>query len=268
MSKVSIKLQGGICNYLFQIAAAYSYAKKTNKELWLSKDDSVVVHKHIDYYKDNILSKIEFKAPCNYSKFKIFQEPGFHYSEIPEIEGDVYLLNYFQSEKYFKEYEDDIRKLFEFPRHIFDYVVNDVALNIYKINMSIDETCSIHVRRGDFLKFPENHPQQGMQYYMKAMKKIGMDKKFLVFSDDIQWCKENFPELDNLYFIEGLKDYEDLCLMSLCSHNIICNSTFSWWSAYLNKNASKQIIAPKQWFGNAYSNLITKDLYCDGWILI
>jgi hypothetical protein len=102
---------------------------------------------------------------------------------------------------------------------------------------------------------------------MKGVKKVGMDKKFLIFSDDIQWCKQNFPEMKNFVYIEGQKDYEDFLLMSLCNHNIICNSSFSWWAAWINQNSNKIVIAPKKWFGPAYSHFDTKDLYCDGWIL-
>jgi len=267
MNKVSVKLQGGLCNYLFQIATAYAYAKKTGKECIFTTDDSVVVHKHLDNYKENILSNVEFLKNYNFSGFKTLSESGFNYAEIPNVNNNIYLQGYYQSEKYFKEYLDDIKNMFKFPYYIFEDVA-EIALDSYGIEMDIDNTCSIHVRRGDFLNYPNHHPQQGIQYYMKAAKKIGMDKTFLVFSDDIQWCKENFPEMDNFIFIEGLKDYEDLLLMSLCKNNIICNSTFSWWAAWLNNNKEKIIIAPKKWFGSAYENYNIKDLLPNDWIQI
>lgn len=259
---------GGLANMMFQISAAYAYSKKHNKELFLTTDSFHTVHKHISEYQNNIFenlkfSNMSFSQPCS----KI-EEQGFHYTELPYVSGNVLLNGYFQSELYFKEYSDDIKKIFGMRSLIFDYITYDVAMNCYKIDLSCDKTCSIHVRRGDYLKFPSNHPQQGMDYYMRAVKKIGFDSKFLIFSDDIQWCKENFPEMDNFVFIEGLSDYEDLYLMSLCKHNIICNSSFSWWAAWLNNNPNKQVIMPKNWFGSAYSNFDTKDLCCEGWSII
>lgn len=258
MNKVSIKLQGGLCNYLFQIATAYAYSKKHNKELFLVEEDSVKVHQHISSYKDNILNKITFskKEPINWT---VYKEPGFNYTEIPNIDGNVLLSDYFQSEKYFKDYENEIRYLFSYECEFSDEI-REILKN--------KNTCSIHVRRGDFLQYPNHHIVQSMNYYMKAIKQIGIDKTYLIFSDDISWCKENFNMLPNCVFVEGNKDYEDLLLMSMCNSNIIANSSFSWFSAWLNKNENKVVIAPKNWFGPAYSHYDTKDLYCEGWIKI
>lgn len=260
MNKVSIKLQGGMCNYLFQIAAAYAYSKKHNKELFLIEEDSVKVHQHISSYKDNILNKITFskKEPINWT---VYKEPGFNYTEIPFIEGDVYLANYFQSEKYFLEYEKEIRELFSFPEDIVNRIKEK-----YK-DLLLQNTCSIHVRRGDYLNFPNHHPVQNMNYYMKAVKKIGIDKTYLFFSDDIEYCKENFNMLPNCVFVEKNKDYEDLILMMNCDHQIMANSSFSWWGTFLNNNTDKIVIAPSNWFGKDLPN-DTKDLYCEGWIKI
>jgi hypothetical protein len=104
---------------------------------------------------------------------------------------------------------------------------------------------------------------------MKAIKKMPKDSVFLIFSDDIQWCKENFPDMPEKFrFIEGNKDYEDLYIMSHCKNNIIANSSFSWWGAWLNSNLEKTIIAPATWFGPTLQNNDTTDLYCEGWIKI
>ena len=104
---------------------------------------------------------------------------------------------------------------------------------------------------------------------MKAIKQMPKDSLFLIFSDDIAWCKANFPDLpEKFVFIEGNADHEDLLLMSHCKNNIICNSTFSWWAAWLNSNPEKKVIAPSKWFGPAFENYNTDDLYCDGWIKI
>jgi len=260
MNKVTTTLQGGIGNILFQIAVAYSYSKKFNKELILYKEGVVIVHKSIDTYEDNILKNIEFSNPIN-SQIQ-HNENGFHYQEVPDYpDRNVLLSGYYQSEKYFKDCEEDIRKEF------MSYDV-DISEEMQDI-LSNENTCSIHVRRGDYLKSPNHHPTQSMNYYMKAIKKMPKDSVFLIFSDDIEWCKSNFPDLPEKFkFIEGNKDYEDLYLMSHCKNNIICNSSFSWWGAWLNRNLEKTVIAPSLWFGAALASHDTKDIYCEGWIKI
>lgn len=262
-NKVSIRLQGGLCNYMFQISCAYAYSLKYSKELLLTQDDSVVVHKHIGNYSDNILFNVKFTSRNDFNNFIVYNEPSFEYVGIPRIEGNLYLNGYFQSEKYFKNYEKKIRELFSFP---------DVYINSLKERYSdliSQNTCSIHVRRGDYLNSPNHHPTQSMNYYLKAVRQMPKDSVFLIFSDDIQWCKENFPDIPEKFkFIEGNADHEDLALQTLCNNNIICNSTFSWWGAWLNNNPSKIVIAPSKWFGSAYSHYNTKDLIPENWTLI
>jgi len=262
MNAVSIKLIGGLCNYMFQIACVYAYSLKNAKKYIFTTDDSVVIHKHINEYKKNIFSNIEFFKNKNYKNFKVYNEPNFHYDEIPNYCTDVYLTGYYQSYKYFSKYEKEIKNLFKYP----DIIIEKIKNKYYKLLSQ--KNCSIHIRRGDYVNQPEYHPIQNLNYYMKSIKKIGIDKNFLVFSDDINWCKENLPNLENFHFIENQKDYEDFLLMSLCDNNIIANSSFSWWAAWLNENPDKKVIAPNKWFGLAYAHWDTKDLIPESWIII
>ena len=121
-----------------------------------------------------------------------------------------------------------------------------------------------------------------MEYYNKAIKQFDKDSNFLIFSDDIEWAKNNFKG-DNFYFITenkiegndvmdtlniskgGHPDYIELYMMSLCDHNIIANSSFSWWGAWLNENPNKKVIAPKKWFGPAYGDINDNDLVPETW---
>jgi len=261
-NKITIKLLGGLGNNLFQIACAYSYSLKNNKELVLVNEKFGTTHNSLDSYKNNFLRNVDFVSNLNISGFNSYNEPEFKYNEIPDIENNVLIQGYYQSEKYFKEYSNEVRKLFLCPQEYIDEIKNK-----YK-NLLLKNICSIHVRRGDYLNSPDHHPQQDMNYYMKAIKKMPKDSVFLIFSDDINWCKNNFPDLpEKFIFIQGDSDYEDLLLMSLCKNNIICNSTFSWWGAWLNENSEKIIIAPEKWFGNAY-NVDMSDIYCENWIKI
>ena len=261
-SEVSIKMQGGLANNLFQIACAYAYSLKHNKELIISNQKFGISHNSLDMYKENFLKKINLVSDKNFQCFKVYNEPQFNFSEIPYIEGDVYLDGYFQSEKYFSDYENEIRNLLSYTEN------TNLIKEKYKNELE-KNTCSVHVRRGDYLKYPNHHPVQSINYFMKGIRQMPDDSLFLVFSDDISWCKENLPNIeDKFVFIEENKDYEDLLLMSLCKNNIISNSSFSWWGAWLNENKDKKVIAPSKWFGAANNHNNTIDLYCDKWIKI
>ena len=249
---------GGLGNLLFQIAASYSISLRDNKKLICDTRNMSVPHKPYSDYVDNIFRKVSFS---NYiENLSIINEPGFHYSDIPHIQGNVKLVGYFQSEKYFSNYRNEILNFFEIDEKTKNYLFEK-----YKTILD-EELCSIHVRRGDYVRLNEYHPTQSIDYYKNAIKIIGEDKYFLIFSDDIEWCENNFEFIEKKIFISNNIDYQDLYLMSMCKNNIIANSTFSWWSAWLNDNKNKQVIVPKKWFGDAYSHFNTDDLYCDNWI--
>ena len=260
MEIVSTKLMGGLGNRLFQIAAAYSVSLRDKKEMICDITDTQSPHKPYTIYIDNIFRNIKFLD--NFVNLKHIGEGGFHYTLIPNLDGNVKLIGHFQSEKYFINHRTELLELFE-----IDNETNTRLLKKYE-NIINDDTCSIHVRRGDYLGLPNHHPTQPIEYYTDAIKLIGEDKHYVIFSDDIKWCKENFSFLNNKTFISGNQDYEDLYLMSMCKNNIIANSTFSWWGAWLNNNENKQVIIPSKWFGISNSHLNTNDLYCDKWIKI
>jgi hypothetical protein len=261
-NKTSSILMGGLGNYMFQVAVAYAYSKRYNKSLGFNCQESSGVHQHVTTYDNNIFKDIDLYCSYALNNRRQFNEDGFHYQEIPDYPNkDILFYGYFQSEKYFKDYEDDLREMFMSYDIEVDEDIQEVLNN--------KNTCSIHVRRGDYLNLPDHHPTQSMNYYMKAIKKMPKDSVFLIFYDDITWCKENFPDLPEKFrFMEGNKDYEDLYLMSHCKNNIICNSTFSWWGAWLNDNSKKIVVAPNKWFGKACSNWNIDDVYCENWIKV
>jgi hypothetical protein len=259
---ITANLKGGLGNFLFQIAAAFSYSKKHKKELVFNGQNAYIVHQNLTHYKDNIFSKLSFiTGDENYDNR--YNEKVFHYNEIPYFNGSVYLDGYYQSEKYFSNYRDEVLELFDLGESNKSLIEQKYSDLIFK------NTCSIHVRRGDYLNHPDVHPTLTPDYYRESISHFGDDVTFLVFSDDINWCKENLHSLtDKLVYIEGNTDYQDLYLMSICKNNIICNSTFSWWGAWLNKNENKKVIAPSRWFGNKLKYYNTDDLYCDNWLKI
>ena len=259
MSKVTVNLMGGVGNYLFQIASAYSYGLKHGKDPLFNPGSAMVVHNSIESYRDNILRNLKLESFNE--KFTSTKEVGFHYTEIPEIEGNVCLDGYFQTEKYFKEHEVEVKELLSCPTELRESLINKFG--------DMKNSCSMHIRRGDYLTIQNILPVQGLPYFMKALKKMPKDCKMFVFSDDIKWCKDSFPDFgDRIVFVEGQSDYEDLYLMSMCTNNIISNSTFSWWASWLNENTEKIIVAPSVWFGQTNAHMDTKDICPDNWIRI
>lgn len=238
---------GRLGNQLFQIASSIGTAKL------YSKTPKFYKWNYSDFFKNPIDQTLEQSEIKN-----IFREKNFHYEAIPNI-NNLDLIGYFQSEKYFLHCKDSILHYFSFIDSLYDN-----SIDIYK------ETCSLHIRRGDYLKVSDYHPFVGIDYYNKSMnymRKIGVTK-FYIFSDDIEWCMDNFSEFNDVEYIKGNSDIKDMCLMSSCKNNIIANSSFSWWGAWLNKNKNKTVISPKTWFGPAKKNVITEDIYCENWIKI
>jgi hypothetical protein len=257
---ITSNLMGGLGNYLFQIAAGYSKSLDLGVGYVINPNIVQVVHKPLESYLKNIFRNITLDSSLTVNS--IYNETNFHFNKIPDFLLPTMMSGYFQSEKYFMNNEEKIRTLFECPNDI-----KRKLLTKYDI-LNNGESCSIHVRRGDYLKLSDHHPTQNMDYYEGAISIIGREKNFLIFSDDIEWCKNNFNHLENKVFCESNEDYEDLYLMSLCDHNIIANSSFSWWGSWLNKNKNKIVVGPKKWFGPSKKNINTDDLYFDKLIKI
>lgn len=240
---ISCYLMGGLGNQLFQIATAYALSKDVNDNFGIDINQGHFTQKPASRYSDNIfinIKKINFKIISFTSQYS---EPYYHYRKIPTLKN-VLLNGFFQSAKYFDHYYNDLCNLF----------INNDILSRLKNKYLLENSLSLHVRRGDYLTKPNFHFNQSIDYYLGAIKYIDLKEKIdriYIFSDDISWCKENFKD-ERLIFVENLEDYEELYLMSLCDHNIIANSSFSWWGSYLNRNSNKIVIAPKNWYGREF----------------
>lgn len=252
------KYNFGLCNQMFQIAALYSHAKDNNLTVTFPqiKLDS------FGGYNKNIFSKVNCDD-INLSDFKYFSVP-FGYSKLP-LESNLIYRGYMQSEKYFAHNRSLILNLFAPTSDIAKYIHTKYS-SLVNAN-----TLAIHVRRGDYINLSDHHPEVSPDYYLQATKyitdRVSIDN-YAIFSDDITYCKKLFGDSDEIIYIEREEDYIDLYLMSLCKHNIIANSTFSWWGAWLNQNVDKMIVSPKKWFGPAKQGVDTNDLIPDSWIKI
>lgn len=178
---------------------------------------------------------------------------------------DTYYDGYWQTELYFKSSERIIRQMLTFPEL-------DSRNKIFMDQLSGENLVSIHVRRGDYLKEPLFQGLTDIDYYERAIseisKKTDVDR-FLVFSNDIQWCKENIARMckGKCEFVDwntGRDSYRDMQLMSMCNHNIVANSSFSWWGAWLNNKNDKIVIAPHKWINRSTPT----DIIPSSWIKI
>lgn len=241
---------GRLGNQLFQISATIAIAKK-------NKQNFVFPEWIYSQYFENALPTGENPNPT------ICYQKQKHFYEINLGPGNWDLRGFFSSSFFFDFARSDVRHYLTPKKEIIE------TLKEKYINLFSKKTCSIHVRKGDFLKLELQYPEISDHFFESAISEFDKDTLFIIFSDDINYCKKKFLG-EKFVFIENEKDIIDLFLMSMCDNHIICNSTFSWWGAWLNQNESKKIIAPAQWFGPAHSmqyQKLSKEI-TDGFITI
>jgi hypothetical protein len=265
---VSVQLNGRLGNQLFQVAAAYAYAKK-HKKLLITDHTMQKVEGGSASYFDSVLKWTTHSTELRQLNWYNLSEKYFHYNELPECFGNVRLKGYFQSLKYFTNECHELIDLFK--ANTPPIPTNNVTLRA--ITQSTLPTVSVHIRRGDYVGH-SMHPVQPMSYYTESCRllrtQLNSDITLVVFSDDMNWCKSNMTSLlsEHTVFVEskGLTDTQELVIMSECAHHIIANSSFSWWGATYNTKPNKIVVAPKLWFNDKSYNW--NDIYSPGWITI
>ena len=271
---ILINLKGGLGNQLFQYATGRALSLRNDNKLKLditgySKNNNIDTVRHYALSPFDIKAEIASAAEIKKLKypfgliskgwrffkttalriFNISFNPKIFYSKKP-----LYLDGFFQTERYFIDKEDEIRK---------DLTLKDSlsprALEVLSKINSCPNSVSLHVRRGDYVSDKSTNLHHGTcdpSYYTKAVEymstKIGNNIHIFVFSDGIEWAKENIKFPYETSYVSPIKstpldEIEELILMSKCKHNIIANSSFSWWGAWLNQNRDKIVIAPKRW---------------------
>ena len=260
---------GRLGNQMFQYASLKGIAKRHGYEFSIpplevfGTYDLNVKNSDINIYDVfNISKNNKIALTSN----QIIQENSFNFDEnlFLNCPDNIDIVGYYQSEKYFKHIEDEIREDFSFKN---DMKIECLSFLCDLMSQNKSDIISLHIRRGDYLTNP-NHQLQEIEYYERALKYLPSNIPVLIFSDDSEWCKGQAIFSDDRFYISEENSTDiDLCLMSLCSYHIIANSSFSWWGAWLAKE-SKKIIAPKNWFGGACINHSTEDLYCSGWIIL
>ena len=259
---------GQLGNQMFQYASLRGIANNRGFDFCIPYhqevfDDGIGNKLRIELFDPFVMSNVK------QSNIKIIEsedprtEGGHNFNEtlFNTCPDNVSLHGYFQSEKYFKHIEDDIRQDFTFK--------NEVAIPCKHMMSTMDTPIALHIRRGDFLINHANHNNLGVEYYCEALREFDDGRMVIIFSDDPEWCKEQPLFSDDRFLVaEGNDSYTDLCLMSLCSDFIIANSSFSWWGAWLSKAVDKVVCYPSQWFGPNNAHLDTSDMFPDEWVVI
>lgn len=285
-----VKLNGGLGNQMFQWALARAIEKRTNiktlidmsffkkkysrpYELGLFKLQPKFVEDFWTNIKLNLIWKLRKKLDGKrFCGINLYSEPHFEYDEnILNLKPNTYIEGFFQSEKYFSDVEKELRNDFQFKSQPDEK--NQELLEKIKETNSI----SLHIRRGDYVQkkryqdvyaaCPLTYYEKGVEYIAKRLSNPTLFTTLFIFSDDIEWVKENLKlPYESVYVSHntGEKSFEDLRLMSECRHNIIANSSFSWWGAWLNNNKEKIVIAPERWFND--EKIVQTDVIPPSWI--
>jgi len=256
------QLTGQLGNQMFVIATTVSYALDHHvipvfpNFILDPQNDNFVNFKNLFY-------DLEVKIPKGEKVLYDFYEASGDFAPIPH-KKNICIHGYFQSEKYFKHHKKEIVELFLPSFKIASYLEQKYGEILRK-----NTTVSLHIR-SYFDHDPEQkvYIQYGRDYVEKAIALFPEDALFLVFSNKMEYCKKELAGIErNFFFIENEPHYHDLYLMSMCDHNIIANSSFSWWGAYLNQNPEKVVVAPPRWYAPTYP-LGEKDLVPEEWIRV
>ena len=260
---ISAEIAGRLGNQMFIIAAAHSLAIDNNDQAVFPKSVICVTpptEGETRLHRNTILRKVKYVNNLSFIE-NLHTEPSNHrYAKI-DYKPNLYLRGYFQSEKYFNHNREHILELFSPQEQIEEHISKK-----YTTLINNPDCVSVHVRRGDYLKLSEFHAVLGEEYYDKAMDKYH-GANFVFFSDDIEWCRQTFKG-KNFTFIEKQPDVIDMILMSKICHNIIANSSFSWWGAWLNQMEGQTVVTPSRWFGPKNSHLQRNDLTPSSWDVI
>ncbi len=252
-------LEGQLGNQLFTIAATVSVALDHGAQPVFPDLEQKATY-NIPMNRKTLFSHLLTHISCPVRS--CYREPHFHYAPIP-YRPYMKIQGYFQSEKYFIHHKREILELFAPSNEIIRYLERH-----YSDLLTHPRSVAIHVRF--YHEDPEQicHIAPRRDYFEKAIALFSEESLFVVFSNQMQKCKELLSGISGTFcFIEGELDYHDLYLMSRCRDQIISNSSFSWWAAYLNPNPNKVVIAPDPWFNPAYG-LDTKDLIPSDWIIL
>jgi hypothetical protein len=252
---------GRIGNQMFQYATLFALAKSKNFTLGMPYANKTDID-YPNFCLKDCFPNITAIDSSNIRFRNSYHETSFAYeNKILNVQDDTDIFGYFQSEKYFANYKNELRREFQFAQKYY------AEAKAIKDSFSQDAIV-LHIRLGDYTWKQHYHPICDLAYYSRALESIPdvANKQILLFSDDVPQAQQILQNLNFKAMQTGNK-FVEMCLMSLCEYHIIANSTFSWWGAYLSN--SKKIIAPANWFGrNSDAPQNWHDVYCENWTIL
>jgi hypothetical protein len=284
---ITANICGGLGNQLFQIYNAIAYALRHNQSFVFplendntkqeTREESQRLKKAYTRlpYWDTLFQPIQHfvksREHIRYQAFNVVREKRFAYDPVPLHTSSVLMVGYFQSYKYFQDKAALIHKLL-----FLDMQKERVAT---KYGFPVGKYVAMHFRLGDYKHLQEYHSVLPADYYVKALGHVinGPSTHVLVFCEEadelevkvtLAKCLEHYPNIVFEIVDHGIPDWEQILIMSLCRHNIIANSTFSWWGAYWNANPGAKVCYPSTWFGPRGPSIEESDLFPEGWTKI
>lgn len=273
LKKIYVLIKGGLGNQLFQYALALTLKKKHGGDIILIRNITHINNTPRELklnFLDSKISKINTMINLLFFYFiklpffiqRITEKNGFKYEKINIKKKSIFINGYWQSFKYF-EHDFDL-----IDQSIFANIQLNENYNKFKQIIVSNVSAALHIRRGDYVTNKNANSFHGLldlSYYELAIKTLNQkfdNLKYFIFSDDIAWCKKNFNSKNYIFIdLEFPDEVQEIKLMSMCSHFIISNSTFSWWPAFISKKENKQVVCPKKWTTkqNDYSDLIPQE---------
>jgi len=277
---ITCYLMGGLGNQLFQICTTIHYAIKHKMQFkFLNVEDlgggpnTTLRHTYWKSFLDRFRPFLVKEMPTDMATLR---ERGFEFNELiigPYKDRDINLFGYFQSYKYFEQSFPMICKMMNLSFKKDEvYEISGLSYDFF------NKATSMHFRMGDYKKMPDYHPIMSIDYYEKAIRYITNCDETIVnvlffcededlddVMDKIDILKTKFPQLDFVRGKNTLDDWQQMLMMSLCKHNIIANSSFSWWGAYFNENREKIVCYPAVWFGEKAGEKNTRHLFPSSW---
>ena len=261
----NLGLNGRLGNQMFQYAALVGIAHNRNFKWCIPK-------KNQNLTECFLLNNLENFGNIDGPELHLHESHQFCEDLLHECPDGVTLHGYFQSEKYFKHIEKNIRNDFQFNESILVKVLHKYSYKFF------EDVVSLVVRRfDDKFDYPGcelNHGNLSTAYYRSAIEMMGTNRRYIICSNNIEWCKkQEIFQRNNFIFNDIIpvgvnKAFYDLCLISQCKDHIIANSTFSWWGSWLSNKKEKKVIAPTCWYGPNLSHINTEDLFPTEWIRI
>lgn len=240
---IYMHLGGRLGNQMFQIAAALSLAEDVGAKAIFPDLVRNVENLSLNY--QHFFSSLDISRPLVNPSFSFSEHPHFEFQPIL-FQPNMEVFGYFQSEKYFKHNKEKVCSFFEPSEDIRNYLSEK-----YKPLLDHPNTVAMHLRayKLESVDIEKCFPFLKGEFYIKATEIFPDDALFVIFSDRIEWAKEELKNLNRPHiFIESETHYHDFYLMSFCKHQILSTSSFGWWAAYLNKNPDKKVVAPDPWF--------------------